>query len=50
MSVFKGSTTIDEAEVRGRFEGDLVVHNGLLTWPVQRQPEWTWTLKTSAVQ
>ena len=30
MSVFKGSTTIDEAEVRGRFEGDLVVHNRLL--------------------
>jgi cytoskeletal protein CcmA (bactofilin family) len=26
----KGSTTIDEAEVRGRFEGDLVVHNRLL--------------------
>ena len=28
--LFKGSTTIDEAEVRGRFEGDLVVHNRLL--------------------
>jgi cytoskeletal protein CcmA (bactofilin family) len=28
--VFKGSTTIEEAEVRGRFEGDLVVHNRLL--------------------
>jgi cytoskeletal protein CcmA (bactofilin family) len=28
--LFKGSTTIDEAEVRGRFEGDLVVRNRLL--------------------
>ena len=28
--LFKGSTTIEEAEVRGRFEGDLVVHNRLL--------------------
>src|SRR5215472_8272117 len=28
--LFKGSTTIDEAEVRGRFEGDLVVQNRLL--------------------
>jgi cytoskeletal protein CcmA (bactofilin family) len=28
--VFKGSTTIEEAEVCGRFEGDLVVHNRLL--------------------
>ena len=28
--LFKGSTTIDEAEIRGRFEGDLVVRNRLL--------------------
>jgi cytoskeletal protein CcmA (bactofilin family) len=28
--LFKGSTTIDEAEVRGRFECDLVVRNRLL--------------------
>ena len=28
--LFKGSTTIDEAEVRGRFEGDLIVQNRLL--------------------
>src|SRR5215472_7564146 len=28
--LFKGSTTIDEAAVRGRFEGDLVVQNRLL--------------------
>jgi cytoskeletal protein CcmA (bactofilin family) len=28
--LFKGSTTIEEAEVRGRFEGDLVVRNRLL--------------------
>jgi cytoskeletal protein CcmA (bactofilin family) len=28
--LFRGSTTIDEADVRGRFEGDLVVHNRLL--------------------
>jgi len=27
--VFKGSATIDEAELRGRFEGDLVVRNRL---------------------
>jgi cytoskeletal protein CcmA (bactofilin family) len=27
--LFKGSTTIDEAEVRGRFEGDPVVRNRL---------------------
>ena len=28
--LFKGSTTIDEAEIRGRFEGDLIVRNRLL--------------------
>jgi len=28
--LFKGSTSIDEAEIRGRFEGDLVVRNRLL--------------------
>jgi cytoskeletal protein CcmA (bactofilin family) len=28
--LFKGATTIDEAEIRGRFEGHLVVHNRLL--------------------
>jgi cytoskeletal protein CcmA (bactofilin family) len=28
--LFKGSTTIEEAEVRGRFEGELVVCNRLL--------------------
>jgi cytoskeletal protein CcmA (bactofilin family) len=29
-SLFKGSTSIDEAEIRGRFEGDLIVRNRLL--------------------
>jgi hypothetical protein len=28
--LFKGSTSIDEAEIRGRFEGDLIVRNRLL--------------------
>jgi cytoskeletal protein CcmA (bactofilin family) len=28
--LFKGSTSIDEAEIRGRFEGDLTVRNRLL--------------------
>jgi cytoskeletal protein CcmA (bactofilin family) len=28
--LFKGSTTIDEAEIRGRVEGDLIVRNRLL--------------------
>ena len=28
--LFKGSTTIEDAEVRGRFEGDLVVRNRLV--------------------
>jgi len=28
--LFKGSTTIEEAEIRGRFEGDLIVRNRLL--------------------
>jgi cytoskeletal protein CcmA (bactofilin family) len=28
--LFKGSTLIDEAEIRGRFEGDLTVRNRLL--------------------
>jgi cytoskeletal protein CcmA (bactofilin family) len=28
--LFKGSTSIEEAEIRGRFEGDLVVRNRLL--------------------
>src|SRR5258708_40158762 len=27
--LFKGSTSIDEAEIRGRFEGDLTVRNRL---------------------
>jgi len=30
--LFKGFTTIDEAEVRGRFEGDLVVHKPAADW------------------
>ncbi len=28
--LFKGSTSIDEAEIRGRFEGDLIIRNRLL--------------------
>src|SRR6201984_698802 len=28
--LFKGSTSIDEAEIRGRFEGDLIVRKRLL--------------------
>src|ERR1700726_3346913 len=28
--LFKGSTSTDEAEIRGRFEGDLIVRNRLL--------------------
>src|SRR6201981_2073401 len=38
--LFKGSTTIDEAEIRGRFEGDLIVRNRLLIKGLVRGFRW----------